>query len=70
MLQIPLNDKENVPPNQLQRQQTTETIAQKMKIKREWKSKASEGGMMIRSCDGSQAAFYVLKDKNMKIGRG
>ena len=25
--------------------------------------------MMIRSCDGNIAAFYVMKDSNMKIGR-
>ena len=28
-----------------------------------------EDNMVIRSCDGSIAAFYVMKDSNMKIGR-
>lgn len=34
-----------------------------------WKHNQKEEGMVIRSCDGSLAAYYVMKEHLLKIGR-
>ena len=34
-----------------------------------WQPRRTEKGMVIRSCDGNIAAFYVMKSDSMKIGR-
>lgn len=28
-----------------------------------------EEAMVVRSCDGNLAAFYIMREKNLKIGR-
>lgn len=67
LLNSKFDDKENVPP--MQRKVTKENGTQKMGKEHEWKHNQKEEGMVIRSCDGSLAAYYVMKDNIFKIGR-
>ena len=59
-------NKENIPP--LQKKTTKERGNQKASSS-QWKHNQTEEGMVVRSCDGSLAAYYVMKDKILKIGR-
>ena len=58
------DNKENIVP--LQHKQTTDKGV--LKEKQSWKH-SQEEGMVIRSCDGSLAAYYVIKERLLKIGR-
>lgn len=66
-------NKENVPPNReqgkegLQRKLTTERESCKMAKKSAFQPQ--EEGMVVRSCDGNLAAFYVMQERSLKIGR-
>ena len=50
----------------MERKSTKES--DKMVEEKPWKNKKDEG-LVIRGCDGNLAAFYVMKEKCMKIGR-
>jgi pSer/pThr/pTyr-binding forkhead associated (FHA) protein len=51
----------------LQRKQTTEREGKA--VRRQTGMQVQEEGMVVRSCDGNLAAFYVMREKNLKIGR-
>jgi F0F1-type ATP synthase alpha subunit len=61
------DNKENVPP--LQRKITTDKGVPKAKLRQAWRASSEDQGMVIRNCDGSLAACYVMKDPLLKIGR-
>lgn len=64
---MPFDNKENIPP--LQRKLTTERGCFKPQKPQNWCIENSESELMIRSCDGNLAAFYIMKEKVLKIGR-
>jgi hypothetical protein len=55
----------------LQRKQTTEREGKAMRRQSGMgmQMQMQEEGMVVRSCDGNLAAFYIMREKNLKIGR-
>jgi hypothetical protein len=60
----PIN-KENIPA--LTRKQTTER--ETGKVAKRSAFQPQEDTMVVRSCDGNLAAFYVMRERSLKIGR-
>lgn len=73
LLRTKFDDKENIEPRhhnlpELQRNETFQKGVNKVRPQ-PWKHSQKEEGMVIRSCDGSLAAYYVMKEHLLKIGR-
>lgn len=67
------HNKENIPPPHLnlplQRKMTTEREGIRPNCNKRSGMVRQEDEMVVRSCDGNLAAFYVMRERSLKIGR-